>query len=236
MTHQNNQGCLQGFVLVFVDALLTVAVLLSQYWLPRRLVVFPYWCWVCSSGMAWVRWSACTICSPSGTSCTSRSVHRVIGHKLSRTGSRSILERSNEWCGHHVRPTWTQASICGTWWRGPFATQEPAPTNTRDCGGLSRRHGSRSLQRAYVHLWHRCHVESLHFAGLQGLLHDTRYLSHDFWHLSLHTYIHVLPVVMVPAFSLERKGISLDSKPSTYQQNQNLSEFRLSKSISFCIH
>jgi hypothetical protein len=117
---------------------------------------------------------------------SSRTMHRVIGPELSRIGSRSILESSDKWCGHHVRPTWTQSSIYGTWWRGPFAPKILRLQIPGSCGRLSKRHGSTFLQRSSVHLWNRCHVELLHFAGLEGVLHDTRYLSHDFWHFSVY--------------------------------------------------
>ncbi|PNF36361.1 hypothetical protein B7P43_G18110 [Cryptotermes secundus] len=46
--------------------------------------------------------------------------------------------------------------------------------------------GSTSLQRSSIHLWNRCHVELLQFAELKRVLHDTLYLSHDFWHFSVY--------------------------------------------------
>jgi hypothetical protein len=91
----------------------------------------------------------------------------------------------------------SQSSIYGTWWRGPFAPKFLRIQMPGSCGRLSRRHGSTFLQRSSVHLWKRCHVELLHFAGLEGVLHDTRYLSHDFWHFSvLNSLCMFMPSIM----------------------------------------
>jgi hypothetical protein len=104
---------------------------------------------------------------------------------LSRIGSRSILESSDIWCGHHVHSTWTQSNIYGTRWRGTFAPTILHLQTPGSCGWLSRWHGSAYLQRSSVHLWYRRHVGLPHFAGLEGVIHDTRYLSHDFWLFSI---------------------------------------------------
>jgi hypothetical protein len=37
-----------------------------------------------------------------------------------------------------------------------------------------------------IQLWNRCHIDLLHFAELEGIIHDARYLSHDFWHFSVY--------------------------------------------------
>jgi hypothetical protein len=164
---------------------------------PCRLVVVPYWCRLWSRGigwMDWIYWSAwtrhwlvtttlhclVTICNASRTSCTSttigfssRTMHHVFRPKLFIISSKSILEISDEWCGHHVRPTWTQLSIYGTWWRGPFTPEIVHLQILESYGQLSSQHGSTSLQRSSVDL--------LHFARL-----GTRYLSHDFWHLGVY--------------------------------------------------
>jgi hypothetical protein len=116
---------------------------------------------------------------------SSRTMHRVIGPELSRIGSRSIPESSDEWCDHHIRPIWTQWRIYGRWWRGPLGPKIRYLQITGSCGWLSRRHGSTSLQRSSVHLWNWCHIKLLQFAGQEGVLHDTRYLSHDFWHFTV---------------------------------------------------
>jgi hypothetical protein len=66
-------------------------------------------------------------------------------------------------------------------------TQNPAPTNIRELWAAIQTAWLNISPESSVHLWNRCHVELLHFAGLEGVLHDTRYLSHDFWHFSVRT-------------------------------------------------
>lgn len=55
-------------------------------------------------------------------------------------------------------------------------------------GQLFRWHGLTSLQKSSGHLWNRCHVELLHFARLEEVVHDTRYVSHDFWHSNVYCF------------------------------------------------
>jgi hypothetical protein len=133
-----------------------------------------------------------TIRSPSWTSCTprmmgypSRTVHCVNRPELSGICSRSILESSEKWYGHHVCPTWIQSSIYGTWWRGPFRPKILHIQIPRSYGQLSRWHSAKSLQRSSIHTWNWCHVKLLHFARLEGVLHNTGYLFHEFWHFSV---------------------------------------------------
>jgi hypothetical protein len=70
--------------------------------------------------------------------------------------------------------------------RGPFTPKIQHLQIPGSCERLSRWHGSTSLQRSSVHLWYRCHIDLLHFAVLEGVIHDTRYLSHDFWYFSVY--------------------------------------------------
>jgi hypothetical protein len=122
---------------------------------------------------------------------SSRTMQRFIGSKLSRIGSRSILESSDEWCGHHVHPTWTQASIYGTWRIGQLKPKIQHLQIPGSCGQLSRRIGSTSLHGSSVHLWNRCDVELLHFAGLVEVLHDTTFLSMTFgtWNMRVYNIV-----------------------------------------------
>lgn len=41
------------------------------------------------------------------------------------------------------------------------------------------------LQRPSAHLWNQCHVELLHFIRLEGVLHNARHLTHDFYYVRL---------------------------------------------------
>lgn len=140
-------------------------------------------------------------------------MHHVIGPKLSRTGSKSILDSSDKWYGHHVYQVWTQYWTYGTLWKGPFELKILHLLIPDNYGELFRQHGSIYPSRSLRHLWNTCHVELLHFAGLEGILHDTRYIFHDFWHFTL--WVNVFAIMFrAVVHNLENSSHIITNQPN----------------------